>query len=100
MFLEEEEPSFPQSISEARTGTALDVLHLSVYSSPNSRANDDVLLFEKTGASFYDSISEGMAVYIDEKSTLVLMQPCSLPCSLRAKACNDSAQPRRGVHSY
>lgn len=81
MFLEEDEPSYPQSISEARTGTAIDLLHLSVFSSPNSRANDDVLLFEKAGASYYDSISEGMAVYIDEKSIYLLMQPCSLPYS-------------------
>lgn len=100
MFLEEDEPSFPQSISEARTGTALDVLHLSVFSSPNSRANDDVLLFEKTGAAYYDSISEGIAVYIDEKSTPVLTQPCSLPCSPRAKAWRGSVQPMRGAHSY
>lgn len=100
MFLEEEEPSFPQSLSEAHTGTALDVLHLSVFSSPNSRANDDVLLFEKTGASYYDSISEGMAIYIDEKSTPVLTQPCSPPCSQPAKAWRDIAPPRRDIPSY
>jgi hypothetical protein len=73
MFLEEEEPSF--SISSARTGTALDVLHLTVFSSPNGRANDDVLLFEKTHPAYYDSIPEAMTIYIDEKSTIGMTQP-------------------------
>ncbi len=73
MLSEEEAQNF--SNSSARTGTTTDLLQLNVYSSPNERANDDVLLFEKTNLAYYDIIPQAMAIFIDEKSTIEMTQP-------------------------